>query len=105
MQAQVQKNWPAIEMNTTRPAVCAVRAWLKIPNTLPPDVVVSSPTDCTANRKVSRRIQPPIAEYRIDCQMPRAAESAASLVSSERCTEASYPVIVYWVRMPDRGST
>jgi hypothetical protein len=30
-----------------------------------------------ANRKASSRIQPPIAEYRMDCQMPRAALLAA----------------------------
>ena len=37
--------------------------------------------------------------------MPLAAASAALLVSSDRCAEASYPVIVYWVRMAAIGST
>src|SRR6478736_2909618 len=35
--------------------------------------------------------------------MPFAADCAASWVSSERCTEASNPVIVYWVRMKPNG--
>jgi hypothetical protein len=37
--------------------------------------------------------------------MPLAAPSAALLVSSDRCAEASYPVIVYWVRIAAIGST
>src|SRR5690242_18567915 len=37
--------------------------------------------------------------------MPFAAELAALLVSSERWAEASYPVIVYWVRMTESGRT
>ncbi len=35
--------------------------------------------------------------------MPWAADFAAPWVSSERCTEASKPVIVYWVRMKPNG--
>src|SRR6478736_3463388 len=35
--------------------------------------------------------------------MPCAAAFAAPCVSSERCTEASKPVIVYWVRMKPNG--
>src|SRR6476620_2943214 len=41
----------------------------------------------------------------MDRQMPLAAAPAALLVSSERCAEASYPVIVYWVRIAEIGST
>src|SRR5689334_10156470 len=37
--------------------------------------------------------------------MPLAAPSAALLVSSDRCADASYPVIVYCVRIADIGST
>jgi hypothetical protein len=37
--------------------------------------------------------------------MPLAAEFAAWCVSSDRCADASYPVIVYWVRMNDSGTT
>ena len=37
--------------------------------------------------------------------MPLAAALAALLVSSERWAEASYPVIVYWVRIAEIGST
>ena len=43
--------------------------------------------------------------------MPLAAESAAECVSSDRCAEASYPVMVYWVsrapmgRMTNRNPT
>src|SRR4051794_14069556 len=37
--------------------------------------------------------------------MPLAAALAALLVSSERCADASYPVIVYWVRIAAIGST
>src|SRR6478735_9091694 len=35
--------------------------------------------------------------------MPWAAAFAAPWVSSDRCTEASNPVIVYWVRMKPNG--
>ena len=41
----------------------------------------------------------------MDRQMPLAAPSAAERVSSERCADASYPVIVYCVRMNDSGRT
>src|SRR4051812_26133683 len=41
----------------------------------------------------------------MDRQMPLAAAPAALLVSSDRCAEASYPVIVYCVRMAEIGST
>jgi hypothetical protein len=41
----------------------------------------------------------------MDRQIPFAAESAAEWVSSERWADASYPVIVYWVRITDSGST
>ncbi len=37
--------------------------------------------------------------------MPLAAVSAALFVSSERCAEASYPVIVYWVSSAPMGRT
>src|ERR1700751_2449030 len=37
--------------------------------------------------------------------MPCAAALAALVVSSERCAEASKPVIVYWVRIPPSGTT
>src|SRR5689334_18983477 len=37
--------------------------------------------------------------------MPRAAWFAAPCVSSDRCAEASYPVIVYWVSRKPSGST
>src|SRR5215217_1844222 len=41
----------------------------------------------------------------MDCQMPLAAALAALLVPSDRCADASYPVIVYWVRIAAIGST
>src|SRR6195952_2388631 len=41
----------------------------------------------------------------MDRQIPLAAAPAALLVSSDRWAEASYPVIVYWVRMAEMGST
>ena len=41
----------------------------------------------------------------MDFQMPFAAPSAAPWVSSERCAEASKPVIVYWVRRKPSGRT
>src|SRR6476619_8290418 len=37
--------------------------------------------------------------------MPLAAPLAALLVSSDRCADASYPVIVYCVRIAEIGST
>src|SRR6516164_5844379 len=37
--------------------------------------------------------------------MPLAAALAALLVSSDRCADASYPVMVYWVRITEMGST
>src|SRR6476661_4376047 len=61
MQAVVQKNCPAVEMSRTTPAHLLDRAWLKIVATAPPPLVTPA-SSCTANRKVSRRIQPPTAE-------------------------------------------
>jgi hypothetical protein len=53
----------------------------------------------------SNRIQPPTAEYAIDCHSPFAAARAAPLVSSDTCAHASKPVIVYWVsRKPAAGT-
>ncbi len=60
-QAVVQNNWPAVEMNSTIATHLESMAWLKIVATAPPPLVTPS-TSCTANRKVSSRIQPPIAE-------------------------------------------
>ena len=37
--------------------------------------------------------------------MPLAAELAAECVSSDRCAEASYPVMVYWVSRAPMGKT
>ena len=61
-QAVVQKNWPAVEMNSTIPTHLASIAWLKIVATAPPPFADTSSTSCTANRNDSSRIQPPIAE-------------------------------------------
>src|SRR3954447_7037042 len=41
----------------------------------------------------------------MDCQMPLAAPFAADSVSSDRCAEASYPVIVYCVSSAPSGRT
>src|SRR5690349_13052465 len=41
----------------------------------------------------------------MDCQSPRAAECAAPCVSSDRCADASNPVIVYCVSRNPSGST
>ena len=60
-QAVVQKNWPAVEMNRMMATHLELIAWLKIVTTAPPPADTSSES-CTANRKVSSRIQPPIAE-------------------------------------------
>ena len=60
-QAVVQNNCPAVEMNSTAAAHLDVSAWLKIDATPPPAADTPS-ASCTANRKDSRRIQPPIAE-------------------------------------------
>ena len=61
MQATVQKNWPAVEMNSTRLAQFFVSACRKIGYT-PPPPAVTPPSFWTANRKARSRIQPPIAE-------------------------------------------
>ena len=61
MQATVQKNWPAAEMATTKPAMCGVSACPKIEKTLPPAAVTPS-LSCTAKRNDSSRIQPPMPE-------------------------------------------
>src|ERR1700694_757440 len=41
----------------------------------------------------------------MDRHMPLAAPSAALFVSSDKCAEASYPVMVYCVRITEMGST
>src|SRR4051794_27960118 len=46
-----------------------------------------------------------MAEQKTDCQIPLAAETAASCVSSETCADASKPVIVYCVSRKPRGRT
>src|SRR6476661_5660870 len=61
MQAVVQKNWPAVEISRMVPAHLLDSAWLKMVATAPPPLVTPA-SSCTANRKVSSRIQPPIAE-------------------------------------------
>ncbi len=61
MQAVVQKNWPMLAMSSTRKAQSEVSAWLKMTATPPPPAVTPSGS-CTAKRKASRRIQPPMAE-------------------------------------------
>src|SRR5438045_2061235 len=66
MQAVVQKNWPAVEISRTTPAHLLDSAWLKIVATAPPPLVTPA-SSCTAKRNVSRRTQPPMAEYAIDC--------------------------------------
>ncbi len=60
-QAVVQNSWPAVEISSTMPTHLESIAWLKMVATAPPPLVTPS-TSCTANRKVSSRIQPPIAE-------------------------------------------
>ena len=62
--AVVQKNWPAVEMNSTIGATHLelIIAWLKIVTTAPPpfDTAVSV-LDCEQEGS-SSRIQPPMAE-------------------------------------------
>ena len=59
--AVVQKNCPAVEISSTIATHWESIAWVKIPTTAPPPAVTAS-TSLTANRNVSSRIQPPIAE-------------------------------------------
>src|SRR5690625_399501 len=102
--ATVQKNWPAAEINKTVPCQPWGKAWLKITFTSPPPAVTPAGS-CTANRNDSRMIQPPMAEYAIDRQMPLAAPCEAAAVSSDRCADASKPVIVYCVSKKPSGNT
>ena len=60
-QAVVQKNWPAVEISRTIATHLESIAWLKMVTTAPPPADTPSES-CTANRKASSRIQPPIAE-------------------------------------------
>ena len=60
-QAVVQKNWPAVEISRMIATHWESMAWMKMLTTAPPPAVTPS-TSWTANRNVSRRIQPPIAE-------------------------------------------
>src|SRR3569832_1693329 len=85
IQATVQKNCPAVEMIMMIPPTLLVSAWWKMFCTDPP----TPPLSWTAKRKDSSKIQPPMAEYRIERQIPFAAESAALCVSSDRWAEAS----------------
>ncbi len=49
-----------------------------------------------ANVTPISRIQPATRETMIDMTMPRGPATAADLVSSVMCADASYPVNVYW---------
>ena len=60
-QAVVQKSWPAVEINSTRPTQGELIAWLKITATAPPPFDTASES-CTANRNDRSRIQPPMPE-------------------------------------------
>ena len=59
--AVVQNSWPAVEISSTMPTQLESMAWAKITETAPPPAVTLSES-CTANRNVSSRIQPPMAE-------------------------------------------
>ena len=61
MQATVQKNCPMVEIARMKLAQLTVSAWLKMSCTAPPPVVTPF-SSCTANRKASSRIQPPMPE-------------------------------------------
>ena len=61
IQATVQKNCPAVEMNSTMLAQLVVRDWLKITATAPPALVTPA-SSCTAKRKLSRTTQPAMPE-------------------------------------------
>src|ERR1700738_1055232 len=60
-QATVQKNCPAVEMNSTMATHLELIAWLKITATAPPPFDTASES-WTANRNDSSRIQPPMPE-------------------------------------------
>src|SRR5262245_43976925 len=103
-QLMPQKNWPIVEMRMTALKKPADR---DVSSTAPekPAASLMASTSVAANSSASSRIQPPIAEYAIDCHRPLAAERAAPLVSSDTCAHASNPVIVYWVSRKPSGST
>src|SRR6195952_4500829 len=64
MQATVQKNWPTVEMSSTMATHEELMAWLKMTATPPPPLDTPAGS-CTANRKANKRIQPPMAEYKM----------------------------------------
>ena len=88
MQAMAQKHCPTVEMTMTRPTHGVLSAWLSTATELPP-AALTALGSWIANSMASSRIQPPIDEYRIACQMPLAAELEAPTVSSDMWQEAS----------------
>lgn len=49
-------------------------------------------------RRHNRRKKPKIAEHPMDIRTPTGADQEALCVSSDKCADASKPVIVYWLR-------
>ena len=60
-QAVVQKSWPSVAISRTLPDMNGVSAWSKMTCTPPPPADTAAGS-CTAKRKASSRIQPPMAE-------------------------------------------
>ena len=58
-----------------------------------------------ANVTPISRIQPAISDTTIDMMMPRGPATAAYLVSSVMCADASYPVNVYWASSRPSSAT
>src|SRR6266545_2217249 len=67
--AAPQKNWPTVAIRITSFAAQGSSAELKIPNTLPPELL-TAPTWVAANRKASSTNQPMIADQNTERQTP-----------------------------------
>src|SRR5215207_2249306 len=86
--AAPQKNCPIVAISTTSFAAHESSAELKIPNTAPPESLTAA-TSLAAKRKPSSTSQPITADQKTDRHTPCAALTAAPLVSSAVCAEAS----------------
>src|SRR4051812_13285166 len=102
--AAPQKNWPTVAMISAAFAAAGVRALEKAAAAVPP-AAVTPLMSVTANRIASSSIHPAMAEKNTERHTPRAAAIAAPRVSSAVWADASYPVIVYMVRMKPSGIT
>src|SRR4051794_18667843 len=105
--AMPQNSWPTVAISTTALAEDDPSAVLKMASEEPsPKPLLASLiafVSVAANVIASSTNQPIRPEKNTDFHTPLAAPSAAPLVSSDTCADASYPVCVYMVSRKPSG--